>query len=49
MYLKKLIVADEGGGTVYRDQKRIQLWDFVSTVITYVEFRERQGIPYVVE
>lgn len=35
--------------TLYLDHKRIQLWDFVSKVITYVEFHERQGIPYAVE
>jgi hypothetical protein len=45
MYLKNIIAPDEGGGTVYLDQKRIQLWDFVSKVITYVEFHERRGIP----
>ena len=49
MYLKNLVVADENGGTVCRDQNRLKLWDFVSKVITYVEFRERQGIPYAVE
>jgi len=49
VYLKNLVVADEGVGTVYRDQKRIKLWDFVSKVITYVECHERRGIPYAVE
>ena len=43
MYLKNLVVADENGGTVCRDQNRLKLWDFVSKLITYVEFRERQG------
>jgi hypothetical protein len=43
MYLKNIIVIYEGGGTVYLDMERINLWDCVSKVITCVEFCEKGG------